>query len=327
MKTISEQLSTPVGGEFDVIVCGGGPAGVCAAVAAGRAGASVLLVEKMNCLGGMWTSGFVNPLFDQENKGGLIREIVDRLSKKQAWGGFRHISFNYEYMKCILDDLCREAGVKVLFNTTFARTLDEDSTVKGIVCEHIGGRVTEHMRKSTSPKSVVFPHAGAIKSTFRRNHVEGSGPYYTDDAGYNSRKQYPIFVSSDEAEAIAGGLPVTTKDYNNYPFNLMTLTRDTVQLEDGNNAYTNVLACASTEFASAQFLDSAYGNHAVMAYMSSVMSRAVIPVSLDCKYFTDLEINSITAQDANQYMLVLTLVPAGIIFAAGIYIMVRRKYA
>lgn len=141
MKTISEQLSTPVGGEFDVIVCGGGPAGVCAAVAAGRAGASVLLVEKMNCLGGMWTSGFVNPLFDQENKGGLIREIVDRLSKKQAWGGFRHISFNYEYMKCILDDLCREAGVKVLFNTTFARALVEDSTVKGIVCEHIGGRV------------------------------------------------------------------------------------------------------------------------------------------------------------------------------------------
>ncbi|MBO7150369.1 MAG: FAD-dependent oxidoreductase, partial [Clostridia bacterium] len=141
MKTISEQLTTPVGGEFDVIVCGGGPTGVCAAIAAGRAGAKVLLLERMNCLGGMWTSGFVNPLFDQENKGGLIREIVNRLDKKQAWGGFRNISFNYEYMKCILDDMCREAGVKVLFNTTFARTLVEDSTVKGVVCEHIGGRV------------------------------------------------------------------------------------------------------------------------------------------------------------------------------------------
>ena len=105
MKTISEQLTTHVGGEFDVIVCGGGPTGVCAAIAAGRACANVLLLERMNCLGGMWTSGFVNPLFDQENKGGLIREIVNRLDKKQAWGGFRNISFNYEYMKCILDDL------------------------------------------------------------------------------------------------------------------------------------------------------------------------------------------------------------------------------
>ena len=141
MKTINETLVTPVGGTYDVIVCGGGPAGVCAAVSAGRQGARVLLLERMNCLGGMWTSGFVNPLFDQENKGGLIREIVNRLEEKQAWGGFRNISFHYEYMKSVLDTMCSEAGVEVLFNTAFARALTENGRVTGVVAEHIGGRV------------------------------------------------------------------------------------------------------------------------------------------------------------------------------------------
>ena len=140
MTTIREQLETPIKGRYDVIVCGGGPTGVCAAVAAGRQGARVLLIERMSCLGGMWTSGLVNPLFDQENKGGMIREIVNRLSEKQAWGGFRNISFHYEYMKHLLEVMCHEAGVTVLYNTTFARALTEGNRVTGVVTEAIGGR-------------------------------------------------------------------------------------------------------------------------------------------------------------------------------------------
>ena len=45
----------------DVLVCGGGPAGACAAIAAARNGASVLLVERGNCLGGMATQALVGP--------------------------------------------------------------------------------------------------------------------------------------------------------------------------------------------------------------------------------------------------------------------------
>lgn len=140
MTTIREQLETPIKGQYDVIVCGGGPTGVCAAVAAGRQGARVLLIERLGCLGGMWTSGLVNPLFDQENKGGMIREIVNRLSEKQAWGGFRNISFHYEYMKHLLEVMCHEAGVTELYNTTFARALTEGNRVTGVITEAIGGR-------------------------------------------------------------------------------------------------------------------------------------------------------------------------------------------
>ena len=140
VERILERLETPVKGEYDVIVVGGGPAGCAAAISAARAGASALLIERFNCLGGMWTSGFVNPLFDQENKTGLMREIVDELKARGQWGGFRNISFHYEHMKSILEHKCRQAGVTLLFDTRFARAVMEGQRVSGVICENIGGR-------------------------------------------------------------------------------------------------------------------------------------------------------------------------------------------
>lgn len=139
-KMIREVLETPVKGEYDVLVVGGGPAGCAAAIGAARAGASTLLIEQFNCLGGMWTSGFVNPLFDQQNKGGIMREIVDALKERGQWGGFRNISFHYEHMKSLLEHMCRDAGVTLLYDTRFARVLMEEQRVVGVVCENVGGR-------------------------------------------------------------------------------------------------------------------------------------------------------------------------------------------
>src|SRR3546814_6756255 len=51
----------PVGGSYDVVVCGGGPAGLIAAVAAARNGARTLLIERYGFVGGMSTSALVTP--------------------------------------------------------------------------------------------------------------------------------------------------------------------------------------------------------------------------------------------------------------------------
>ena len=64
---IEEMLSTPVKGEYDAVVVGGGPAGCGAAIALGRSGLKTLLIEKFNCLGGAWTTGFMHPIIDFEN--------------------------------------------------------------------------------------------------------------------------------------------------------------------------------------------------------------------------------------------------------------------
>jgi len=140
MKHITENLTTPIYGEYDVIVVGAGPAGCGAAITLGRQGLKTLLIEKSNCLGGAWTTGFMNPIFDFENKDGLLIELIDALKEKGQWGGFWNMSFNYEYMKHILDKKACEAGVEILFNTNFSRTLFDNKRVNGVVFENIGGR-------------------------------------------------------------------------------------------------------------------------------------------------------------------------------------------
>ncbi len=140
MEYISENLQIPVKGEYDVVIVGAGPAGCGAAISCGRAGLKTLIIEKSNCLGGSWTTGFINPFFDTENKAGIVDELICELDKLGQWGGFRNISFNYEYMKRILEVKMEDANVEILYNTNFSRTLCADKTVYGIVAENIEGR-------------------------------------------------------------------------------------------------------------------------------------------------------------------------------------------
>ena len=137
---INENLTTRVLGEYDAVVVGAGPAGCGAAIALGRAGLKTLLIEKFNCLGGAWTTGFMNPFFDFYNKSGIVEELINELKSVGQFGGFWNMSFNYEYMKVILERKMKEANVEVLYNTTFSRTLVEDKKVYGIVAENIEGR-------------------------------------------------------------------------------------------------------------------------------------------------------------------------------------------
>jgi len=76
--------------KYDIIIIGSGPAGVTAAISAGRNGAKVLIIEQENCLGGMWTSGYMNPLFDYARKDGILIEIIEELKKEmpgEVFGG------------------------------------------------------------------------------------------------------------------------------------------------------------------------------------------------------------------------------------------------
>ena len=74
---IEPERKTPVSGEFDVVVLGGGPAGIAAAAAAGRQGRKVLLVERYGFLGGMGTAaGVTNFCGLHANVHGEIKQVV-----------------------------------------------------------------------------------------------------------------------------------------------------------------------------------------------------------------------------------------------------------
>jgi hypothetical protein len=139
----------PVAAEVDVLVVGGGPAGVGAAISAARLGARVLVVEQFNCLGGVATSGAHNH-YSQFNAwndrstvvvGGIAAEIRDRLLAN-GWATYDGscIDFDIEGMKCLLDQMAAEAGVGVLYHTFYCDTLVEDGAATGGVMQNKSGR-------------------------------------------------------------------------------------------------------------------------------------------------------------------------------------------
>jgi hypothetical protein len=148
---------TEVLGEYDVVVLGGGPAGIAASVAAARAGRSTLLVERYGFLGGMGTAaGVTNFCGLHANVHGDIRQVVhgvadELLSRIDRLGGLNtpHALFGktvaqaYDTAayKIAADDLMRSAGVQVLFHALAAGVVMEGARhVKALLVETKSGR-------------------------------------------------------------------------------------------------------------------------------------------------------------------------------------------
>ena len=104
----------PIVEEPDIVVCGGGPAGVAAALAAARNGARTRLLETHGCLGGIWTTGLLSWILDHGNKGGIMAELLAEL---EARGARRYNAYDAERLKLILEEKCLEAGVEVRLHT------------------------------------------------------------------------------------------------------------------------------------------------------------------------------------------------------------------
>lgn len=190
----------------------------------------------------------------------------------------------------------------------------------------LGASLTRQLREAKNPKAVMFPYAGAIENTYDLTYNDEKGYYY--GKYYENgvmRESFDVFTSSDSALAMAGEQTLDAKA----PFSYMKVTRETIYREETNEStFSYLLACSSTDFVSAGALDVGnYGNHTVLTRACQELGGAQISVSLACKYFADMEINTITSKAANQYTVVLTVVPAAVIFIAGVYIMIRRKYA
>ena len=131
----------PLRADADVIVCGGGPAGVAAAIAAARAGARTRLFEVHGCLGGIWTAGLLTYIFDFA-KPGLTREILQKLERRDARRGTNRDRFVYEpeEMKLLLEEMCTAAGVNVLLHSRVAAAYREGRRLATIVTESKSGR-------------------------------------------------------------------------------------------------------------------------------------------------------------------------------------------
>src|SRR5690606_5512627 len=141
----------PVVADVDVLVVGGGPAGVGAAIGAARTGASVFLVEETGGFGGMWTQGLVITLAGYNSWLAPDRVRVvdgvggDWLRRATAIGGaVDHdgwvISTDPEKMKLVADELLQEAGVDFLLHVLATYPIVDGVTVTGCLIETREGR-------------------------------------------------------------------------------------------------------------------------------------------------------------------------------------------
>lgn len=132
----------PVAGDFDTIVCGAGPAGFAAALAAARSGAKTALIEVHGCVGGIWTAGMLSWILDGDGKPGIMGELLKRLAAEQNG---RHFGgawvYHPEPMKLMLEEMLLEAGVRIrLFTRVVGAVADEGRRLAAILTESKTGR-------------------------------------------------------------------------------------------------------------------------------------------------------------------------------------------
>ncbi|QDU78818.1 ribulose-1,5-biphosphate synthetase [Polystyrenella longa] len=138
-----ERRLVPVAGTSDVLVCGGGPAGIAAALAAARQGAKTQLLEFAGCLGGVWTAGMLTKILDAGNKSGIMKEILKALSAQGSDVAKTSSGTVYdpELAKRVLEEMCVEAGIEIQLHTLVVGAVtDEQNRLVAVITESKSGR-------------------------------------------------------------------------------------------------------------------------------------------------------------------------------------------
>jgi ribulose 1,5-bisphosphate synthetase/thiazole synthase len=149
-KVIQPRRELPVLHQTDVLVVGGGSAGVTAAIAAKRAGADVTLVERYGHFGGLWSGGLVLVIIGHIVKGGkqvcqgIGEEMMQRLDKIDGAiinrGPGQNPTVDAEAVKYLMVEMIEEAGVKVFLHCWGVDAIMDGNRVVGAVFESKSGR-------------------------------------------------------------------------------------------------------------------------------------------------------------------------------------------
>ena len=175
---VQPRREIPVLRETDVLVVGGGTAGVVAALSAARAGVSVTLVERYGCFGGLWTAGLVLIVLSTHVRAGgqhqkRVHGIGDEMLARIA--AIRHGAINYgadstqdattdpEVTKYVMASMLREAGVDILLNSWVTNAVMDGNVIRGVLFESKSGCLAIKAKQvvDATGDGDVFDAAGA----------------------------------------------------------------------------------------------------------------------------------------------------------------------
>lgn len=206
---ITERKETKVVGEYDVAVCGGGFAGISAALAAARQGKRVVLLERQFMLGGLGTAGLITiylPLCDgygRQVSFGIVEELF-RLSIRHGaedfypenWlsaNGSRtekdkrfEVQYNPQLFAILAEKLLKDEGVDILYGTYAVGVTVRDSRIEHILTENKSGRQAYRVRSvvdATGDCDIAL-FAGAPTDTFQQGNVLSAWYYFVGKSGY-----------------------------------------------------------------------------------------------------------------------------------------------
>jgi hypothetical protein len=144
--------------DAEVLVVGGGMAGVAAAIASARNGANTLLIEGQTSLGGLATNGLVTGIVDAD--GGICKEFLDRMDGIGAL--YPPAQIDPEKAKYVLEQMVLEAGVRILYGIYAIDVTLQDNLIKEVICWCKSGKVPieANVVVDTSGDADVAAYAG-----------------------------------------------------------------------------------------------------------------------------------------------------------------------
>jgi len=217
----------PLAASCGVLVCGGGTAGVVAAIAAARAGADVLVVDQLGQLGGTQSAAWVTPMMPNkiltENlTHGLNDDILRRAAEYDPPPTDKSgdlLWFNPVTLALVLDDLLLDAGGRVLYHTWISDAIVKNGALAGIVIENKSGRQRIGARVTidcTGDADVAFragvpcvsgdPEEGKNQPMSLRFALAGvdqerAAAFLADELGMNCYARPPLFeIGAGEAK-------------------------------------------------------------------------------------------------------------------------------